>query len=495
MQRTHSLLKRSTALASTAAVLAVLVLGATAATAATTIGVDFSTDGTLTVNGGVTMNDASADVILIGQAGATPDGVTIAGNVTLTDNGQWSVSNSGVASFASVNGLSLTSNADGFAIAGGTTSRTFTVVGGAVTLTATGATNITLPTTGTMVGSVATANGVSASNTDGVLTFTLGAITPSSVSTSGDLTVGGALTFTSAGVQKNVTFSTGLAGTNGDTLDIVAGPAGSSTGVGKTGGTAQFEGGNGGISAAGSVGGVGGVALIKGGRGGSAGDATAAGGAGGQAQLTGGTGANGLATDGAAGAGGSVILTGGNAGVPNGAGAGAAGGDIVFLGGPASGAAAVGVVRVGSPSIQSTRTTTLLAVAGGFEVDGATRLDGALTITSGGLAVTGHIVSTPGSAPIAAGTCTSPSVASGATDAKGNISATGCTTAQTLIVQFASAYASAPICVVSPTNAAGALLTGATNSAYASASTTALTITSQTAVTGGAVSFNYICIE
>jgi fibronectin-binding autotransporter adhesin len=81
--------------------------------------------------------------------------------------------------FATVNGLTLTGNADGFSIAGGTTSRTLTVTGAnktlqgagttidlggnltlassfttvganALTLTTTGGTNVTLPTTGTL---------------------------------------------------------------------------------------------------------------------------------------------------------------------------------------------------------------------------------------------------------------------------------------------------------------------------------------------------------
>ncbi|MBU0624776.1 hypothetical protein KKF05_00350 [Patescibacteria group bacterium] len=48
------------------------------------------------------------------------------------------------------NGLTPTSNLDGFSLAGGTTSRSLTLIGQDVTLTATGAANVTLPASGTL---------------------------------------------------------------------------------------------------------------------------------------------------------------------------------------------------------------------------------------------------------------------------------------------------------------------------------------------------------
>jgi excisionase family DNA binding protein len=50
----------------------------------------------VTFNGNITANDAGADTILIGQSGTTDDTVTIAGNISLTDD-QWSISATGVA--------------------------------------------------------------------------------------------------------------------------------------------------------------------------------------------------------------------------------------------------------------------------------------------------------------------------------------------------------------------------------------------------------------
>ena len=56
---------------------------------------------------------------------------------------------------------------------------------------------------------------------------------------------------------------------------------------------------------------------------------------------------------------------------------------MVLLGGArggATGTAVQGIVRVGSPTVGSTKTTNLLAVAGGMEVDGDARFDGAMTL-------------------------------------------------------------------------------------------------------------------
>jgi len=176
-----------------------------------------------TANGNVNMDDASADTIVIGQNGGTPDTVTIAGignlnltntgnnltlasgglsangNITLTDS-QWSISNTGVAAFASVNGLTLTSNADGFSLAGGTTPRTLTVTGGTVTLNSTGAgSNLTLPGTGTLATLAGnetltnktidkasnTLTGVASSGTNSDITSLTGLSTPLSVGQGG----------------------------------------------------------------------------------------------------------------------------------------------------------------------------------------------------------------------------------------------------------------------------------------------------------------------
>lgn len=76
----------------------------------------------------------------------------------------------------------------------------------------------TLPaTTGTLVNRVTTGNGVSASNTDGALAFTLGAITPSTVN--GNTFTTGTYTLTgTAGKTLNFTNSLTLSGTDSTTM-------------------------------------------------------------------------------------------------------------------------------------------------------------------------------------------------------------------------------------------------------------------------------------
>lgn len=79
-----------------------------------------------------------------------------------------------------------------------------------ITETLTATTSVTFPTSGTLVSSVSTANGVSATNTAGALAFTLGAITPSTVNgntfTTGSSTYTGtaAATYTFPGASATV---------------------------------------------------------------------------------------------------------------------------------------------------------------------------------------------------------------------------------------------------------------------------------------------------
>ncbi len=74
---------------------------------ATTFASSVDVTGVTTLNGAITANDASADTILIGQSGATDDTVTIAGDLSLTDD-QWSISAAGVAAGLSGTNTGLT---------------------------------------------------------------------------------------------------------------------------------------------------------------------------------------------------------------------------------------------------------------------------------------------------------------------------------------------------------------------------------------------------
>ena len=108
----------------------------------------------------------------------------------------------------------------------------------------------------------------------------------------------------------------------------------------------------------------------------------------------------------------------------------------------------------------------------------------ALTVTNnasfGSLSI-GHIIST-GTIPVASACGTSPTVVTGSTDTGGSVTegttATGCT------VTFATAYATAPFCVVSSPN-------GAPFTSY-TASTTALTIVNASA---SGDDFTWVCLQ
>ena len=151
-----------------------------------------------------------------------------------------------------------------------------------------------------------------------------------------------------------------------------------------------------------------------------------------------------------------------------------------------------------SSTLGVTGATTLsstLAVTGDTTLTGLLNANGGASVV-GALTLgpaTSHLISSQTTAPTAGGTCTTPVVTVGSTDTKGNVTTASCTAGQTVIVNFNTAYAAAPTCVVSAINAAGAT-PGTTYNAYATASTTALTITSPDAATTGG-SWNYICVQ
>lgn len=150
--------------------------------------------------GGITLKGTSDKTIIWDNAN---DNWTLNQNVNIPTSFTYKINNTSVLSSTVVLGLTPTIQATGFALAGGTSSKTITVndstafgtntitLGGgeiitfsatnALSLLTTGSTSVTLPTTGTLVSSVTTGNGVSATNTAGALAFTLGAITPSTV--------------------------------------------------------------------------------------------------------------------------------------------------------------------------------------------------------------------------------------------------------------------------------------------------------------------------
>ena len=121
--------------------------------------------------------------------------------------------------------------------------------------------------------------------------------------------------------------------------------------------------------------------------------------------------------------------------------------------------------------------------------DGFISLGGKAIIA--GAALGSHLRSTQTTAPTGTtGTCTDDSVSAGSTDMRGEITAT-CAN-QTAIVAFNVAYATAPVCTVTPMNAAANANAATAGFSYVVA-TTGITIT-QTATVGPLV-YAYICIE
>src|SRR5512142_741685 len=82
--------------------LAAALAAASPVSAATTLSTTGIVTDAFTAHGNVNFDDASADTILIGQNGATPDVVTVAGDVSLTDS-QWGITAAGAGTFASLN--------------------------------------------------------------------------------------------------------------------------------------------------------------------------------------------------------------------------------------------------------------------------------------------------------------------------------------------------------------------------------------------------------
>lgn len=258
------------------------------------------------------------------------------------------------------------------------------------------------------------------------------------------------------------------AGTGG-AASLTGGAAVSTAGTAGVGGAASVVGGVGSPNTATSgTGGVGGAASMAGGAGGADSATAGTGGAGGAASVTGGAGGGTIT----GGAGGLLTLGGGNG--ANGSTAGGAGGGVTINGGNAGtgGTPAGGVITLSPGTPTSTGATGFVVVAGA--------------------AAGAHFNSTQTTKPSAGGTCTTPAVANGSTDFAGQVSSASCTSGQTMTATFNKAYGTAPICVVSPANAAAAVTASAGAVSFASASTTVLTVTSPaTASTAGA--WNYIC--
>lgn len=175
----------------------------TVATATTTPAITLTTSVTGILKG----NGTAISAITVGS-GLSYDGTTLSATGGTGDVvGPASATDNAVARFNTTTGKLIQNSAvliaDTTGVISGTQGVTFTgATSGTTALipTAIAAGTQTLPaTTGTLVNRVTTANGVSASNTDGALSFTLGAITPTTVN--GNTFTTGSSTYTGTAGQ------------------------------------------------------------------------------------------------------------------------------------------------------------------------------------------------------------------------------------------------------------------------------------------------------
>jgi len=89
--------------------------------------------------------------------------------------------------------------------------------------------------------------------------------------------------------------------------------------------------------------------------------------------------------------------------------------------------------------------------------------------------------------------CGGAAITAGSNDARGNVTSFFCNPGQKIVVHFATAFASAPYCLVMPINQDSAQVFGSI-AVYASATITDLTITVST-FPAPDLSWNYICLQ
>ncbi len=188
--------------------------GAVTLTLAGTTNVNLPTTGTLATLAGtetLTNKTLTAPTIngTVATTGLTLPAFTASGNIT--GSGSPTIS-----SFGAINGLTLTANATGFGIAGGTTSKTLTV-SNTLTLAGTDGTTMTFPTaTDTVVGIGATQTLTNKTLTAPAIngTVTTTGLTLPAFTAGGNITGSGALSVTSGGATALTLDAGGAAGIN-----------------------------------------------------------------------------------------------------------------------------------------------------------------------------------------------------------------------------------------------------------------------------------------
>ncbi|MFA6604136.1 MAG: hypothetical protein WCT10_04890 [Patescibacteria group bacterium] len=118
---------------------------------------------------------------------------------------------------------------------------------------------------------------------------------------------------------------------------------------------------------------------------------------------------------------------------------------------------------------------------------GSLAVNGALTLGP----ATSHVVSSQTTIPGVTASAGTPSILTGSTDTAGQVSSDA-TAHTTVTVTFNTAYANAPICVISPANAAAAVTAGNATGAYVTTTTTTMVI--NIASEASAQAWNYVCV-
>jgi len=170
--------------------------------------------------------------MIYSSSGSTPARLAVGGSTAVLMGGTtpaWTTTPAfGAITVTTINKVTITQPASSATLTIANTGSLITSGAYSITLTATAATTVTLPTSGTLVSSVTTANGVSASNTAGALSFTLGAITPTTVNALTLLANATGFQIAGGTTSKTVVFSNSLtfAGTDATTMTF---PSTSST--------------------------------------------------------------------------------------------------------------------------------------------------------------------------------------------------------------------------------------------------------------------------
>lgn len=382
-----------------------ITIGDTAQTGTISVG---TSTGAMTLNLGTgnsakTLNlgtGTAIDTINIGTGGTGVDVIAIGdslASVALTD-ADWSITSPGVATFATVNKVTITAPATSATLTLAQGSSLITAGAFPITLTSTASTGVTLPTTGTLA------------TLAGAETLTNKTLT-SPILTTPALGTPSAAVLTSA---TGLPIATGVSGLGTGVATALA------VNVGSAGAFVTFNG-----------------AL--------------------------GTPASGVATNltGTA----TLLNIGGNAATATSA-------------STATSAITAGTVTTAAqPSITSVGTLTGLTVNGNLTLGPATS----------------HVISSQTLMPTtSAVTYTAGTVAAGSSDTKGQFTVTATAAAGSATLVFNTAYASAPICTVSP---ASALTQPEAGKIYVSTAVTGLTINYVVAPAATLQTWNYVCVQ